>query len=402
MAVHQLIATLPLSDPRLAEIRTKTATDQNLQVLKHFILTGWPNQRKDYPTTIMEHWNHRDELVYQDDMIFKGDRIVIPKEMRPEMLMRVHEGHLGIEKCRARARMALFWPDMNADIEQTVANCGTCQMHRTANTKETLVNHPIPNLPREMVASDLFTLDGRDYVLVVDYYSNYPEVEHLPDTRSETVINKLKAILARHGKCLKFVSDNGPQYASSEFAKFASEWGFEHVTSSPTYPQSNSLAERTVQTIKQLMKKAKEEKKDVYLSLLELCNTPVHGTMSPAQLLMSRRLRSSIPCTNKQLRPSITAPSAYIVHGGVYRRNRRHLLKTQENHTFRPQEPEDDQLDSGQLNGSTLQPEPQGAPTLPGPEPPAPNAATPKATAPAVVYKTRAGRVPKPRKILDL
>ena len=97
-------------------------------------------------------------------------------------------------------------------------------------------------------------------------------MEHLPETRSGTVINKIKGILARHRKCLKFVSDNGPQYASSEFIKFASEWGFEHVTSSPTYPQSNGLAERTV--------------------------------------LMSRRLRSSIPCTNKQLRPSITAPSA--------------------------------------------------------------------------------------------
>ena len=81
------------------------------------------------------------------------------------------------------------------------------------------------------------------------------------------------------------MSDNGPQYASCEFTKFAREWGFEHVTLSPTYPQSNGLAERTVQTIKQLMKKAKEEKKDVYLSLLELRNTPVHGTMSPAQQL---------------------------------------------------------------------------------------------------------------------
>ena len=134
VAVHKLIATLPLNNPRLAEIRTKTAIDQNLQVLKHFIHTGWPNQRKDCPTTIMEHWNHRDELVYQDDMIFKGDRIVIPKEMRPEMLMRVHEGHLGIEKCRARACMTLLRPGMKADIEETVANCGNCQMHRTANT----------------------------------------------------------------------------------------------------------------------------------------------------------------------------------------------------------------------------------------------------------------------------
>ena len=167
VAVHQLMGTLPLSDPRLVEIRTKTATDQNLQVLKHFILTGWPNQRKDCPTTIMEHWNHRNQLVYQDDMILKGDHIVIPKEMRSEMVVRVHQCHLGIEKCHARACMALFWPGMNADIEQTVANCDTCQMHRTANTKETLVNHPIPNLLWEMVASDLFTLDGRGYVLVV-------------------------------------------------------------------------------------------------------------------------------------------------------------------------------------------------------------------------------------------
>ena len=119
-------------------------------------------------------------------------------------------------------------------------------------------------------------------------------MEHLPDTQSETVINKIKGILAHHGKCLKFVSDNGPQYVSCKFTKFASEWGFDHVTSSPTYPQSNGLAERTVQTIKQLMKKAK----------------PVHVTMSPAQLLMSRQLQSSIPCTNKQLRPSITAPNA--------------------------------------------------------------------------------------------
>ena len=60
---------------------------------------------------------------------------------------------------------------------------------------------------------------------------------------------------------------------------------------------------------------------------------------------------------------------------------------------LRAQEPEDDQLESGQLNGSSLQPEPQGAPTLPGPEPPGPNAATPKATAPAGVYKTKAAHI---------
>ena len=104
------------------------------------------------------------------------------------------------------------------------------------------------------------------------------------------------------------ISDNGPQYISDEFAKFASEWEFNHTTSSPKQAQSNGLPERTVQTLKQLMKKAKTEHKDPYLSLLELGNTPVDGLASPAQLSMSRRLRSAILCTEKHLRPVVINP----------------------------------------------------------------------------------------------
>ena len=231
-------------------------------------------------------------------MIFKGDFIVIPKEMRPEMLMRVHEGHLGIKKCRSLARMALFWPGMNADIEQTIANCGPCQMHCTANTKETLVNHPIPNLPWEMVASDLFTLDGRDYVLVIDYHSNYPEVEHSPDTRSGTVINKIKAILARHRKCLKFVSDDGPQYVSCEFTKFASKWGFEHVTSSPTYPQ----------TAPEEGKRGKEGCVLKSTGATQHTCAWCHVTYTAIDV----EAAAIIYPVHQQLRPSITAPSAIV------------------------------------------------------------------------------------------
>ena len=72
--------------------------------------------------------------------------------------------------------------------------------------------------------------------------------------------------------------------------------GFSVVTSSPNYAQSNGLAERNVQTIKNLLKKAKEGMKDEQLALLEFRNTPISGLQeSPAQLLMSRRLRSTLP-----------------------------------------------------------------------------------------------------------
>ena len=120
VAIHSLVTSLPISDPKLNEVRTCTANDESMQVLKHFVTTGWPNQRKDCPTIIPNHWNQRDELAYSNGLIFKGDRIVIPPALREDMLNQIHKGHFGIEKCRSRARQALFWPGMNADIQHVV------------------------------------------------------------------------------------------------------------------------------------------------------------------------------------------------------------------------------------------------------------------------------------------
>ena len=92
-------------------------------------------------------------------------------------------------------------------------------------------------------------------------------------------------------------SDNGLQYSSAEFATFATCWKFAHVTSSPKYPQSNGLVEKTVQAAKKMLEKAKHVRKDPYLPLLEQRNTPIAKYKSPAQLSMGRRLRSILPYT---------------------------------------------------------------------------------------------------------
>lgn len=91
------------------------------------------------------------------------------------------------------------------------------------------------------------------------------------------------------------ISDGGTQFTSGEFNKFASDWNFQHVRSSPRYPQSNGMAERTIQTVKRILKKSNETRQDPYLALLEFRNTPLSGLGSPAQLLMNRQLRGSLP-----------------------------------------------------------------------------------------------------------
>ncbi|XP_031570211.1 uncharacterized protein K02A2.6-like [Actinia tenebrosa] len=117
-----------------------------------------------------------------------------------------------------------------------------------------------------------------------------------------------KSIFARHGIPSEVISDNLSQNSSKEYQLFAEQWGFKHITVSPLNPQSNGLAEKSVQTVKSLLTKAKKDKRDPYIALLEYRNTPIDGVGSPAQLLMSRRLRTTIPTTDAQLQPQVINP----------------------------------------------------------------------------------------------
>ena len=94
------------------------------------------------------------------------------------------------------------------------------------------MGHPIPARPWQYIATDLLYLKGQGYLVTVDYYSKFIEIDRLYDTTSSEVIHKLKAHMARHGIPERVVSDNGPQYSSDEFRRFAMTYEFEHVTSS--------------------------------------------------------------------------------------------------------------------------------------------------------------------------
>lgn len=154
------------------------------------------------------------------------------------------------------------------------------------------------------VGADIFELKGQSYLLLVDYLTKYPEVLNLPDKTAHTVIQRMKAVFARHGIPKELVSDHVP-FASYEMKSFAASWEFKLTHSSPGYPQSNGLAERTIKTVKHALKKAVQTGTDPHLVLLSLRNTPVTGlNESPAQMLMGRVLRSTLPCSSAVLQQS--------------------------------------------------------------------------------------------------
>lgn len=137
---------------------------------------------------------------------------------------------------------------------------------------------------------------------MTDYFSRYPEIARLQSLTTQAVVTHCKSIFSRHGIPEVVVSDNGPQFsrvATSAFSTFARENGFKHVTSSPRYPQSNGLAEAAVKIIKTSMSKTG----DPYKTLLSYRTTPLKNGYSPAELLMGRRLRTTVPTASKMLLP---------------------------------------------------------------------------------------------------
>ena len=255
------------------------------------------------------YWDYQEELTIQNELIFKRDKVVIPTALRADMLKAVHQPHLGGEASKRRAREVLFWPSIDRYIEKMVKSCSVCNRNRNQQPRETLKPHPVPSRQWQRIGVDLFTFHQRNYLITVDFYSGWFELDLISGMVASAVISKLKSQMARHGIPDVLISDNGPQFCCKQIKEFSQKWEFIHVTSSPVYPQSNGGVERAVQTAKTLMKKAFESGEDPYMSLLNHRNTPRDSVLgSPAQRLMSRRTKTILPVTEELLVPRVVSP----------------------------------------------------------------------------------------------
>ena len=293
-----MLERISITDTKYAELQENTANE--LHELYTIIQAGWPETKQQVPHSIRQYWDTRDELAVTDGVIYRGMRIVIPPSMRPAMLELVHGTHLGIVKCKQRAREALYWPGMSAQIEEKVKSCTICHDYAAAQQKEPLIPSAIPDLPWARAASDILTFEGEQYLVLVDYYSKYIECTKLKDMTSQETIEALKEHFGRHGIPSRLITDCGTQYTSREFENFAKSYNFEHVLVSPKHPCANGEAEAAVKTVKSLWRKNKDKNK----ALLDYRATPIPGIdLSPSQLCMGRRLRTMLPIARGLLKP---------------------------------------------------------------------------------------------------
>ncbi|XP_048255235.1 uncharacterized protein K02A2.6-like [Haliotis rufescens] len=265
---------------------------------------GWPPSKEDVPHSVREYFTFRDELSMQNGVVFKGERIVVPASIRGNIMERIHSSHIGVQGCIRRAKELVYWPNMGQEIIDLVSKCEPCNTLQQEQSREPLISHQIPTRPWEKLGCDLFEFDQKDFLITVDYYSDFFKVDRLHSKQAPEIIKKLKSHLARHGIPDQIISDNGPPFNSEAFRKFSDNYEFEHVTSSPHYPQSNRKVESAVKIAKKLMTKSLHAQTDPYLALLDWRNVPTEGIgFSPVQRLFSRRTKTKLPTASTLLQP---------------------------------------------------------------------------------------------------
>ena len=290
---------LPATEKRLAEIQVHQEQDETCKMVRDFCKRGWP-KKAELPDSVKPFYAVSGELVLHHNLLMRGSRLVIPRDLQPGVLRQLHSSHQGISKCRERARQSVWWPGLSKQLEETVRRCSVCTKFQVPRV-EPLMPSQLPSLPWQKVGTDLFEWEKSNYLLVVDYLSRWIEIAKLEQTTSRCVINHLSSIFARYGVPELVISDNGPQYSSESFKEFSRNYGFRHNTSSPHYPQANGEAERAVQTIKGLLKKAA----DPYLAMLAYRSTPLALGYTPSELLMGRKLRTTVPMSRELRKPSV-------------------------------------------------------------------------------------------------
>jgi hypothetical protein len=286
---HALPHTISIEDVRAAidteYTKLQEAVQQNI----------WPAELKQYIP-------YKDEFSEVDNIVLRGNKIVIPLKLQNGILILAHEGHPGMQKMKQRLRLKVWWPKVDKDVEEFVRSCKSCQLVGCSSKSEPLGVTRMPQEAWSQLAADfLGPIPSGEYLLVIiDYYSRYKIVEIMQNTTASALIDVFDRIFTKFGRCASILTDNGQPFPSAEFENYLRHLNIKHSFSTPYWSQQNGEVERQNRAILKVLKIAKLEGKnwkeelDKYLYMYTAtphCTTGV----SPAELMFHRRFREGFP-----------------------------------------------------------------------------------------------------------
>ena len=192
-----------------------------------------PVKRKNLPTDLHDFWLHKEMLSVESGLITHRTSIIVPQEMRPEMLLYIHEAHQGKEHCLLWAKNTVLWPKISYDVQQLIEKCMICQEY---GKSQPLIGTPqeFPSFPWHTFATDMFYWKRMDFLMVANMVSRYIIARKLPSSTFTAVCIELSMTVTELGLPHIIRSDNGPCYSSKEFQEFLQCYSIMHQQAAQT------------------------------------------------------------------------------------------------------------------------------------------------------------------------
>ena len=286
-------------DANAAIMAKETSKDPVLSLVMRYTSEGWPmrNQKKEETSgEISQMKQIADSLSVVDNCLLYGNRVVIPTTLRPQILDILHLGHFGMQRMKQLARTAVYWPRIDADIEDSCRQCTDCGENQRQPQKYPVHPWMMPEKPWSRIHIDhAINFMGSNWLVIVDAYSKYPSIHRTTSTSTQATTDILEEVCAHFGYPHTIVSDNATTFTSGEFKEWCKEREIVHLTGAPYHPATNGAAERLVATFKQSMRKSKLPTRAALQEfLMHYRRTPLATGFSPSQLLNGRQIRCKI------------------------------------------------------------------------------------------------------------
>lgn len=281
----------------LQEVESESAKDDEMQNVFQSMDAGiWPDSLRDFKP-------FNTELCKVGNMLLRGDKLVIPHSLRSKILKVAHESHPGIEIMKRRLRLKVWWPHLDKEVEKYVKQCKACTLVSALDPPMPIHSTKLPDRAWVDLAADFLgpLPSGHSLLVIVDYFSRFTEIIVMKQTTASLTVRALHETFCRFGFPESLKTDNGPQFISSEFQQFCSQFGIEHRKTTPYWPQANGEVERMNRTIVKRLKISQETdgsdwQWDLRMFALMQNSTP-HSTtgVAPSILMFGRVLKDKIP-----------------------------------------------------------------------------------------------------------
>lgn len=298
----------------LSDLQRETERDPVLHQVKRYVLQGWPKKVKELD--LKAYFNCRLQLSYENGCLLRGHKVVIPAALREIICKELHSSHFGIVKMKAEARKRLWFPGIDAALEQLAGACTVCAALRPLPPHAPLAPWPLPPHPFYRIHLDfLGPFNNQMFLIAVDAYSKWVECYGMNTSYgSKAVTGRLYELMSRVGLPHTLVTDNGTSFTSLEFRNFCQTNGIRHIFSPVYHPASNGQAESFVKIVKKGLKgiilnspNKKLLQEQIAKFLFDYRNSK-HSTTekSPAELVYGRPLRARLDLIN----PTVPSPTS--------------------------------------------------------------------------------------------